>query len=88
VWVADGATLGEVKIRFAEPNAYRVLDHDVTLPNGQTFHNAFRVIPNGEGSEAIFAVFRRPGVTDKEFAEDYGAVEKDLRKLKAILESE
>jgi hypothetical protein len=88
VWVAEGGTLGEVKIRLAEPNPLRVLDHEVTLPNGQTFHNAFRVIPNGEGSEVVFAVFRRPGVTEQAFAEDYGAVEKDLRKLKSILESQ
>lgn len=86
VWVAAGGTLGEVKIRLAEPNAFRVLDHDVTLPNGQMVHNPFRVIPNGEGSEAVFAVFRRPGVTDEAFADDYGAVEKDLLKLKSILE--
>jgi Polyketide cyclase / dehydrase and lipid transport len=88
VWIAKGGPLGEVKIRLAETNAFRVLDHDVTLPDGQTFHNSFRVIPNGEGSEAVFAVFRRPGVSDQAFAEDYGAVAKDLRKLKSILESQ
>src|SRR5262245_14470552 len=48
-WIAEGP-LGEVKVRFAATNPFRVLDHDVTLPNGQTFHNSFRVIPNGEGS--------------------------------------
>ena len=85
-WIAEGP-LGEVKVHFPEPNRFRVLDHDVTLPNGQTVHNAFRVIPNGEGSEVVFSVFRQPGTTDKAFGEDCGAVEKDLRKLKSILES-
>lgn len=88
LWVAGGGPLGEVKVRLAEPNAFRVLDHDVTLPNGQTVHNAVRVIPNAEGSEVVFAVFRRPGTTEQAFADDWGAVEKDLRKLKAILESQ
>lgn len=84
-WIAEGP-LGEVKVRFPEANRFRVLDHDVALPNGQTVHNAFRVIPNGEGSEVVFAVFRQPGATDQAFADDWGAVEKDLRKLKSILE--
>ncbi|HET6333732.1 MAG TPA: SRPBCC family protein [Polyangiales bacterium] len=85
-WIAEGP-LGEVTIRFAEPNPYRVLDHDVTLPNGQTFHNSFRVIPNGAQTEAVFSVFRQPDVTDQAFREDWQAVEKDLRALKKILEA-
>jgi hypothetical protein len=84
-WIAEGP-LGKVTIRFVEPNPYRVLDHDVTLPNGQTFHNSFRVIPNGPNSEAVFSVFRRPETTDQAFREDWQAVEKDLRTLKKILE--
>jgi hypothetical protein len=85
VWVADGP-LGEVAIRFAEANAYRVLDHDVTLPNGQTFHNSFRIIPNGAGCEAVFSVLRQPGMTDQAFREDWQAVDTDLRTLKKLLE--
>jgi hypothetical protein len=37
-WIAD-SPLGKVKVRFAEKNAYGVLDHDVTLPSGVTIHN-------------------------------------------------
>jgi hypothetical protein len=85
-WIAKGP-LGEVKVRFAEDNPYRVLDHDVTLPDGKTFHNSFRIIPNGSGAEAVFSVFRQPGASDQAFRDDWQAVEKDLRTLKKLLES-
>lgn len=84
-WIAKGP-LGEVTVRFAERNPYRVLDHDVTLPDARVFHNAFRVIPNGAGSEVIFSVFRQAGASDQAFRDDWQAVEQDLRRLKALLE--
>jgi hypothetical protein len=86
VWIAEGP-LGAVTVRFTDSNPYRVLDHDVTLPNGQKFHNSFRVIPNGENSEAVFSVFRQSGATDEAFKADWQAVENDLRTLKKILEA-
>lgn len=85
-WTVSGGTLGEVKVRFTEPNTFGVLDHDVTLESGETVHNAIRVIPNGTGSEIVFSVFRQPGVTEEQFARDTQAVEKDLKILKALLE--
>lgn len=84
-WIAEGP-LGEVNVRFAPNNPYRVLDHDVTLPDGRTFHNAFRVIPNGQGSEVVFSVLRQPNATDQAFRDDWQAVEKDLNTLKQLLE--
>jgi hypothetical protein len=84
-WIIDGP-MGQVKMKMTEPNNYRVLDHDVTLPSGQTVHNAFRVLPNGNGSEAVFSVFRQNGVSDEDFAADWAAVEKDLHTLKRVLE--
>jgi hypothetical protein len=84
-WVAD-APFGKVRVRFAERNPFGVMDHDVTLPSGATVHNAMRVVPNGEGSEFIFTLIRRPGMSDAEFARDQEAVEADLETLKALLE--
>ena len=78
--------LGKVKIRFADQNASGVLDHDVTLPSGVTVHNPMRVIPNDRGSEVVFTLFRRPGVSEAKFAEDARWVARDLRALKALLE--
>jgi hypothetical protein len=45
-----------------------------------------RVFPNNAGSELVFTQYRRPDVSDQEFAEDAKAAEKDLAKLKTLLE--
>lgn len=86
-WIAD-SPLGRVRIRFAERNRFGVLDHDVELPSGEVVHNPMRVMPHGEGSELVFTLFRRPGMSDEELAEDRAAVETDLRTLKGLLETE
>lgn len=84
-WVAE-APFGTVKIRFAERNSLGVMDHDVELDPGVVVHNPMRVVPNGDGSEFIFTLIRQPDMSDEQFAEDAGAVEKDLRTLKELLE--
>jgi hypothetical protein len=45
-----------------------------------------RVLPNGGGSEFVFTLIRRPGVSDAEFAKERAAIENDLKALKALLE--
>ncbi len=45
-----------------------------------------RVFPNNDGSELVFTLYRRPNVSDEEFAEDAKAVEKDLAKLGLLQE--
>lgn len=84
-WIAD-SPMGKVKVKFAEPNSFGVIDHDVTLPSGEVFHNPLRVVRNGDGSEVIFTLFRSPQMSDAEFAKDAATVEKDLQRLKALLE--
>lgn len=84
-WVAD-APFGKVRIRFAPPNALGVMDHDVTLDSGVTVHNPMRVVPNGDGSEFVFTLIRRPEMNDAQFAADQAAVERDLKTLKDLLE--
>jgi hypothetical protein len=84
-WIAE-SPMGRVKVKFAEKNKLGVLDHDVTLPSGIKVTNPMRVFPNNEGSELIFTLYRRPNVSDQEFAEDAKSVEKDLAKLKTLLE--
>lgn len=85
-WIARGGPLGEVTVRVAPENDFGVLDHDVTLPTGQTVRNPLRVLPNGAGSELVFSVFRQPEATDESFEQDAATVEGDLLKLKALLE--
>jgi hypothetical protein len=84
-WVAE-SPMGTIRIRFAEPNPYGVLDHHVTLPDGAGQMNPMRVVPNGDGAELTFTLFRLPGTTDEAFAADAAQVEADLRRLKLLLE--
>ncbi|HZL73076.1 MAG TPA: SRPBCC family protein [Planctomycetota bacterium] len=84
-WVSE-SPMGKVKIRFAEKNGFGVLDHDVVLPNGTSIRNPMRVVPHKGGSEVVFTLFRQPGVTDKKFADDAAWVEKDLNRLKSVVE--
>lgn len=86
-WVAD-APFGRVRIKFAERNPFGVMDHDVQLTSGRTVHNPMRVMPNGHGCEFLFTLIRQPGMSDEQFAEDGAAVERDLKALKSLLESD
>lgn len=86
-WVAD-SPMGRVTVAFAPVNAFGVLDHDVTLPNGETVYNPVRVIPDGDHSEVIFTLRRRDGMSVDEFRRDAEAVTADLEKLKALLEGQ
>lgn len=85
-WIGD-TPQGPVAIRFADQNRLGVLDHDVTLPSGETFHNPMRVFRNADGSECLFTLYRLPGVSDDEFEADRSAIERDLQALKERLES-
>jgi len=84
-WVAD-SPMGRVGVSFAPCNAFGVLDHDVTLPSGETVYNPMRVIEDGsERCEVVFTLRRRPGMTDAELAGDAAAVEADLVRLERVL---
>ena len=78
--------MGRVVVTFAPRNAFGVLDHDVTLPSGETVHNPMRVTADGTGCEVVFTVRRRPGMSDDEFDRDAAAVLADLTALKQIME--
>jgi hypothetical protein len=72
-WFTE-SPMGRVKVEMAPRNAFRVLDHDVTLPDGTRVHNAFRVTPAGNGSLLLFVVFRLQGMTDEAFQGDVAHV--------------
>ena len=84
-WVTN-SPMGQVKIKFVDKNSHGVVDHDVTLPDGEIVHNPLRVVKNSTSSEVIFTLFRRPKMTEEEFTKDSELVKKDLQKLKSILE--
>ena len=85
-WTAK-TDLGNVKIKFATPNDFGIIDHYVTLTNGQTVYNPMRVIANNQGCEFAFTLLRMPDRTEDEFNEDAQAVTADLKTLKRIMEN-
>lgn len=85
-WVAD-TPQGRIHIRFSAPNAFGVLDHWVTLPDGDVVYVPLRALANRRGTEVIFTLFRQPDMDDALFARDAGLVNADLQALKRLLES-
>jgi hypothetical protein len=79
--------MGRVTFAFVPHNDFGVLDHDVTLPSGETVYNPLRVIPDGEGCEVVFTLRQRAGMTDEEFQLDANAVAQDLATLRSLLEA-
>lgn len=86
-WIGDGGPLGEIHVHFVSQNPFGVIDHDVTFPDGTVVHNAFRIIPNGDGAEAMFALVRQSDMDDAAFEADAAAIRRDLETLKSLLEN-
>jgi hypothetical protein len=77
---------GTIKIQFVPENEFGVLDHIVTLPDGQSVRNPMRVVGSGESSEVMFTLFQQPGMSCEQFHKDAEMVEADLLTLKSVLE--
>jgi hypothetical protein len=78
--------LGPVEVRFCAGADLGIFDHDVTLPDGRTFHNPLRVLKNDAGSEVVFTLYRLPDVTDDAYDADAATIAGDLERLGALLE--
>ena len=85
-WVAESG-MGHIVVRYAPPNPYGVIDHDVTLESGETFHNPVRVLPHDDGAEVVFTLRRQAGMSDADFDRDSQAVLADLMALKDRVEA-
>lgn len=83
-WTVETAD-GPVGLRFVPANPFGVADHRVRLPGGVEVLNPMRVLPNGDGAEVLFTLFRQPGTSDKAFARDRDAVVADLARLAELL---
>lgn len=84
-WITD-SPMGEVEVSFRSGIEFGILDHDVIFPDGTSVHNPLRVLHNDDVSEVVFTVYRLPNVSDEEFARDTEAVQKDLERLRDVLE--
>jgi hypothetical protein len=79
---------GPMRISFVERNVFGVADHYVTVGSDAEVFNPMRVIPNGDGAEVMFTLFRAPNASAEQFSKDARLVEGDLRTLKSILEAD
>ncbi|MCD2194536.1 SRPBCC family protein [Actinomycetospora endophytica] len=84
-WLAS-SPFGEVTVRFTEPNDLGVLDHTVRMPDGTEVLNPMRALPHAVGTEVLFTVRRREGMSQEEVAADAGTVAGDLETLRGICE--
>lgn len=84
-WLAD-SPMGTVEVRFVGDTAAGILDHEVTLPDGTTVLNQFRILDDGPHSLAMFHLRRADGATDEAFEADAAAVQADLETLRRVLE--
>jgi uncharacterized protein YndB with AHSA1/START domain len=84
-WFAE-SPMGEVEVTFVAENPYFVLDHDVTLPDGTTFHNPMRVIAADSGCEVVFTLRRRLDQSDEDYEADATAIRTDLATLRRLFE--
>lgn len=80
----DGQTM---TLRFAPSNDFGVFDHTLTTNDGKTFMNPMRAFANGDGTEVVFTLFRRPEMTDEDYARDAEWIIRDLARLKRYLET-
>lgn len=82
IWTAQQDGVGLVTIDFTPPNAFGILDHRVTLPDGNEIYVPIRAMANGDGTEVVFTLFRQPEMDDARWRRDEEWVRKDLEKLK------
>jgi len=81
-WTAQQDGVGVATIVFTPPNAFGILDHRVTLPDGREVYVPVRAMANGDGTELVLTLFRQPGMDDATWARDEDWVKRDLERLK------
>ncbi|WP_343548130.1 SRPBCC family protein [Ralstonia sp.] len=90
-WIAKAAPNsdeGAVFIRFSPPNEFGIADHWVRLPDGSIVYVPLRVVRNGAGTTVSLTLFQQPNMDDAQFNADAEWVQRDLVKLKTVLEAE
>ena len=85
-WIAD-TDEGPARVRFSERNAFGVLDHAVTLPQGRSVYVPLRIVPRGRGCQLELTLFRQAEMSDAQFAADAEWVMRDLGAAKRLLEA-
>jgi hypothetical protein len=84
-WVADSGG-GTANVLFTPKNSFGIIDHTVIRSNGEKVYVPMRLIVNGGGYELLFTLFREPNTPDSQFASDANFVQRDLNRLKGLME--
>ncbi|MEZ5190246.1 MAG: SRPBCC family protein [Schumannella sp.] len=84
VWISD-SPMGRSAVRFAPGRELGILDHDVTLPDGTTFHNPLRARQRRGQRGGLHALPSRRDDRRRVQA-DAAAIRADLERLADILE--
>lgn len=77
---------GPMTLRLAGVPEHGVFDHVVTAADGRTFYNPLRVLPNGDGAEVVFTLYRMRDADDAAFERDAAWIARDLATLKRLVE--
>ncbi|MBB6589711.1 SRPBCC family protein [Ralstonia solanacearum] len=85
-WIAQ-APQGTVFVRFSPANPFGMADHWVRLPDDTVVYVPLRAMHNGSGTTVALTLFQLPGMDDAQFEADAQWVQRDLAKLKTVLES-
>jgi hypothetical protein len=85
-WQAEGPE-GCVRIKFTEHNQFGVMDHVIDVGGGKMVSAPMRVLPNGNGAEVMFTLFRQPEMDDAKYQADADWIARDLDSLKKLAEN-
>ena len=77
---------GERIVRFCAPNDLFVLDHAVFREGDAPVMLPMWLVPNGEGCELVFVFYRRPGISEEQFASAIEWINTDFLTLRSLLE--
>jgi hypothetical protein len=85
-WIGEPAH-DAVSWCFTEPNQLGVLDFAVRQPCGTNLYVPLRVVAHAEGCTLVVTLFRRPGVSDTQFAAAAERVKRDLVRAPLLLDT-
>ncbi len=77
---------GPARLRIRPNQELGILDHDFNAPDASWTVPA-RVVPNADGAEFMITFYQPPSFTNDFFNQQVNLVDKELAKLKEILES-
>jgi hypothetical protein len=87
-WTATTPENGNVRMRFAPPNEFGVLDHWVAPEGVPEVYLPFRVIGVApDACELQFTLLRQPHMDDAAFERDAQWIARDLKALQRLLEA-